>query len=308
MCAVIAVFRACVQRILAEATGHRVQGQRTERYQTCHVYRENPHNGRSFGAGADFRMVTTRTTAGHLTGIAILSATWIGLYYWFPMHDGRPKSTDPIAPLAATYGPHRNSEHFEEWIVRDHFRDQRGGIFVDVGAHHYRSASNTYFLERELGWSGIAVEPQTQFEADYALHRPGTKFRPFFVSDVSDARATLYMDSKNPLIASGEKSFTERVGSGSITTTEVPTITLTDLLDREGVTRVDFLTMDIELWEPKALAGFAIARFRPALVCIEDHEPVRQQILDYFQKSGYVFVGKYMRMDEHNLWFEPAAR
>jgi hypothetical protein len=32
---------------------------------------------------------------------------------------------------------------------------------------------------------------------------------------------------------------------------------------------------------------------------------VRQQILDYFARSGYVIVGKYLPADEHNLYFKP---
>ena len=66
--------------------------------------------------------------------------------------------------------------------------------------------------------------------------------------------------------------------------------------------------MDIELAEPKALAGLDIERFRPALVCIEDHAEVRQQILDYFARHGYVGVGKYLRVDPVNCrLLRPAA-
>ena len=63
--------------------------------------------------------------------------------------------------------------------------------------------------------------------------------------------------------------------------------------------------MDIELWEPKALAGFDIDRFRPSLVCVEAHPEVRQQILDYFAAHGYAIVGKYLRADTQNLYFTP---
>ena len=65
--------------------------------------------------------------------------------------------------------------------------------------------------------------------------------------------------------------------------------------------------MDIELWEPKALAGFSIQRFRPALACVEAHPEVRQQIIDYFVAHGYTLVGKYLRADTHNLYFMPRA-
>jgi hypothetical protein len=76
-------------------------------------------------------------------------------------------------------------------------------------------------------------------------------------------------------------------------------------LTQEGITKIDFLSMDIELAEPKALAGFEISRFRPELVCIEAHEEVRQALLDYFARNGYVAVGKYLRADTQNLYFTP---
>jgi FkbM family methyltransferase len=50
-------------------------------------------------------------------------------------------------------------------------------------------------------------------------------------------------------------------------TTKVQTITLDRLLTAEKVERLDFLTMDIETYEPQALAGFDIERYRPSLVC-----------------------------------------
>ena len=206
--------------------------------------------------------------------------------------------------LRATYGPDRSSEHGEEWIIRDFFQDRRDGFFLDVGANHYRDFSNTYFLEQNLGWKGIAVEPLTEFAADYATHRPNTRFRAFFVSDVSNEQAKLYVQKGQSLVSSADKSFNERWGD-DVTAIDVPTITLNDLLDHEGVERVDFLTMDIELWEPKALAGFDITRFQPALVCIEGHPEVRQQILDYFFDHGYVLDGRYLRADIWNLYFRP---
>jgi FkbM family methyltransferase len=206
--------------------------------------------------------------------------------------------------LERAYGPARYSQFAEEWIIRDFFQDRRGGFFVDVGANHYRDSSTTFYLEEKLGWSGIAIEPLEQFEADYKAHRPATRFRPFFVSDVSDERAKMYVLDAHTVVSSSEKAFTERTGKNP-REIDVPTITLDDLLGREKVEKVDFLSMDIELSEPKALAGFDIGRFRPDLVCVEAHDEVRQQILDYFARHGYVIVGKYLPADEHNLYFKP---
>ena len=80
--------------------------------------------------------------------------------------------------LENRFGRAHNSEHGEEWIIRDFFSDQRDGVFVDVGANHHQRFSNTYFLETTLGWSGVAIEPQIKFAGGWASGRPRTKFIP----------------------------------------------------------------------------------------------------------------------------------
>ncbi len=213
-------------------------------------------------------------------------------------------SASEMAYFRERYGPGHYTEREEEWMIRDFFKDRRDGTFVDVGAHHFKSSSKTYYLESTLGWSGIAIEPQREFAAEYATYRPRTKFRPFFVSDVSNDKARLYLLDGMRGVASSNEAFVKQFGNPN-EVREVPTITLTDLLDAEGVHTFDFLSMDIELHEPKALQGFDIKRFKPALVCIEALPPVRQQILDYFAQNGYVIVGKYVWVDLENFYFAP---
>jgi FkbM family methyltransferase len=208
--------------------------------------------------------------------------------------------------LAKTYGPSHYSEHVEEWILKDFFKDRRDGVFVEVGANHHQRSSNTYYLEHALGWSGVAIEPQVKFAAGYREHRPRTTFVPLFISDVSNQRAVLYVADKSDLVASGVREFTELWGE--TTPTPAMTSTLDDVLDRLKIERIDFMSMDIELGEPKALAGFSIGRFAPALVAVEAHLPVRQQILDYFARHGYALVGRYWRADANNFWFAPIGQ
>lgn len=243
-----------------------------------------------------------------LLGLATAAAGWGG-YTWGWLEgraDLRPYLSDAaeeLGALQAKYPGSFNSERGEEWILRDFFQEQRNGVFVDVGANHYRDFSNTYYLETALGWSGIAIEPQRAFAPEYAQFRPKTTFVPLFVSDVSDESAVLYVP-ENHLVASADRAFAEQRG-GAAVAVQAQTTTLDDVLARLGIEQIDFLTMDIELSEPAALKGFSITRFRPALVCIEAHLAVRQEILDYFTRNGYVVLGQYLRADGRNLWFAP---
>ena len=217
----------------------------------------------------------------------------------------RPVLTDEAASFRQQLGSPWYSSHDEELFVRDYFQARRDGVFVDVGASHYRTRSNTYYLEEQLSWSGLAIDPLGEFADGYRQHRPRTKFLPFFVSDQSDERAELHV-GVNSLFSSSNEIFTDRFTAIDRTIT-TPTMTLTDILTAERIGRIDFLSVDVELHEPEVLAGFDIDQFPPALVCIEAHPPVRQQILDFFHAHDYVVVAKYLRADPQNLWFQPAA-
>ena len=221
--------------------------------------------------------------------------------YWFePSHEA--------TPLAQRYGPERFSRDLEEWIIRDAFQDKRDGVFLDVGANHYRDESNTYYLESRLGWSGLAVDALAEFAPDYAIHRPRTRFVAMFASDVTGERVKFFVpnNQESKLLASSTSAGISREGF-TVGQTEVPTSTLDDLLEQANINHVNFVSMDVELAEPKALKGFNVERYRPDLVCIEAHQETRQAILDYFRRHGYVLVGKYLRIDVKNLYFRPAS-
>src|SRR5215210_2118878 len=190
-----------------------------------------------------------------------------------------PRADPLLAQLEARFGSGKHSQLHEEWLVRDFFNDRRNGTFLDVGANDYKKYSNTYFLETALGWSGVAIEPIAELAADYKRYRPKTTFVAMFASNVADSTTQLFVDARSHEVSSATPKFGERYGAKG-SPRSVPTTTLNDVLDRLGVSKVDFLSMDIELAEPQALAGFDIDRFRPELVCIEGHDEVRQQILD----------------------------
>ena len=87
----------------------------------------------------------------------------------------------------------------------------------------------------------------------------------------------------------------------------VSTITLAALLDQNGVTEFDFMSMDIERGAPKALAAFDIARFQPQLICIEAGagDDYRAGLLAYFEEHSYQRIEKYLKHDPFNWYFTP---
>jgi FkbM family methyltransferase len=213
--------------------------------------------------------------------------------------------------------PHRNivaterpvySHGNEEVVIRDFFQDRRHGFFVDVGCGHPIDDSNTYYLEDRLGWSGIAVDALPEMEPKWRRNRPASRFFNYIVTDHADTIESFYrVEERARDISSIYKPDLDpsrnRVRSEEI---RVPTITLTKLLERSGVSSIDLLSMDIEGAEPLALAGFDIERFKPALACVEAKPMTRARILRYFGDHHYHRI--YEKYDPVNYYFTALPR
>jgi FkbM family methyltransferase len=208
-----------------------------------------------------------------------------------------------------TNGQKLYSQFNEELVIRHFFDDERGGTFVDIGAWHWRDGSTTLYLEKHLGWTGLAVDAQGVVRQGYLDNRPGTKFFEYAVTSTSGQKIKFFLGGQ---LSSTSQTYTEFYdepqGDQRAPAIEVETITMNDLLSREGLQRIDFLSMDIEDSEPDALAGFDIEKYRPRLVCIEAHEAVQDAIAKYFAAHGYERIDAYFEHDTLNWYYRPKRR
>jgi FkbM family methyltransferase len=205
-------------------------------------------------------------------------------------------------------GTKRYSQDDEELVIRDFFRDRRSGFFVDVGAGHYQRFSTTFYLEEQLGWSGIAIDAQSEWGDGYREHRKRTTFVNALITDKARGPQKFYRADDFPEVSAVSKQLAEAqareyADSGAVSERTVVTSTLDAVLERRGVKAIDFLSMDIEQHEPAALAGFDIDRFHPELVCIEAHPAVRDALWQYFRRHGYLRQDQYLAWDSSNWYF-----
>jgi FkbM family methyltransferase len=220
----------------------------------------------------------------------------------------RPKAAPPrglpdkveLSALRSVYGEALYSQDDEETLIRAFFQDRRGGFFLDVGAGDPIRHSTTYYLEKHLGWTGIAVDAIAEYSDAYAKERPGTRFFTYFAGDKSDTAHEFYV--------SEDRNFSSATGAdprgGVYHKRKVATIALDDLLGREKVGRLDFLSMDIEGSEPLALAGLDVARTRPELICVEISSPeIGRAIAEYFALRGCREVSAYRAVDGINRYY-----
>ena len=118
------------------------------------------------------------------------------------------------------------------------------GVYVDVGPNQPRHISNTWFLDRCLGWSGLCIE------ADPVLAeglRASERTCKVVNKCASDRAATLSYVTRE---AQGHVAREGEAGSA-----QVPCAPLSEVMLAEGFARADFLSIDIEGNEVTALSN-----------------------------------------------------
>jgi len=215
-----------------------------------------------------------------------------------------PPTAAPRRDIVTTEEPlysHAN----EEIVIRDFFQDRRHGFFLDVGCGLPVQDSNTFYLEERLGWTGFGVDALPEFTRKWRRRRPNSRFFNFLVTDHADSVEVFFRAELRVRDISSMEKPDKGPGGDTVESEEiqVPTTTLTKLLDDNGVSKVDLLSIDIEGAEPLALAGFDIDRFRPELACIEAKPRNREAIVKYFADHGYRRIERYQRYDRTNYYF-----
>lgn len=160
--------------------------------------------------------------------------------------------------------------------VRAHLEVDQG-VFLEIGANDGFSQSNTYYLERWQGWRGILIEPVPR------LYRIARKFRPrsktFNLACVGpDGPDSIEIVDIGLMSVThgqqGDVDEIERLGRGRPARTyQVPTSTLSAVIDAAGFPGIDLMSVDVEGAELDVLAGLDLARHTPGVLVVETKYP-----------------------------------
>jgi len=201
----------------------------------------------------------------------------------------------------------RYSQFDEELLIRHFFQDEREGVFLDVGCAYPIKLNTTYYLEKHLGWKGVAIDAFHYYRDLWKAERPETPLLTNAVGDKDGGWVTFHVAGE-PSVSSLDKEQAEKWGGPAAQPIRVRAITLTKALEEQGIEKIDFLSLDIEGAEPAALRGFDIDRFAPRLICVEAHaggEGNEREILGYFEAHGYERIEEYLPHDAVNWYFRP---
>jgi hypothetical protein len=175
------------------------------------------------------------------------------------------------------------------WVAFE-LKDRRNGFFVEFGGADGVRFSNTWYLERELGWRGIIAEPARVWRP--AIHNNrGCYVDTRCVWTETGARLTF----NEPPIAAHATIDAYSDADGLAETRrdgkryEVETVSLNDLLAHwDAPRRIDYMSVDTEGSELDILKSFDFDRYEVRLFTIEhNHSAKREPLFEFMSSKGY---------------------
>lgn len=193
----------------------------------------------------------------------------------------------------------------QDIFVHELLGGKRNGVFVDIGANDGLSISNTANLEKEQGWTGVAVEPIPSVFKKLESNRSckvinacitPKRGRQNFLELVggADMLSTLEVNNKG-LTARRLRKNAKRQGA-RIVEYEVECLTFSSVMEHCGIREIDFLSVDTEGGELEILQSIDFAK-NPVKVISVENNFYTFEIREFLEKRGFLYLGTF-KVDE----------
>ncbi|NGX45022.1 MAG: hypothetical protein K940chlam2_00162 [Chlamydiae bacterium] len=183
----------------------------------------------------------------------------------------------------------------DRYVYKKFFNHHRNGVFVDIGAHDGVFINNTNFFEKTLGWTGICVEPNPTVFPQLKENRSCTCIqgcvsneggkRPYLLlpkninglCGLVDKYDQPHLDKIKELMSTNE---------GSSEKISVNCYLLNDLLDENGITHINFLSVDTEGGELDILKSLDFSKYQIDVITVEVN-PSDERFPPFLEEKGF---------------------
>lgn len=205
-----------------------------------------------------------------------------------------------IGYVTGNYGSHASfSLEGEDMVLRALLQARDRGFYVDVGAHHPRRFSNTFYFYRN-GWRGLNLDPLPGTADLFRKARPHDRSLEIGVGLARDD-IVYYMFEDAAYNTFDERIKESRVSAGLRLkgTKRIQVFPLAEVLSQHLAVgqKIDFLSVDVEGFDLQVLQSNNWEKYRPDFVVVEIlhvslaqaiHHPVSQML----KSVGYEMCSK----------------
>ena len=177
----------------------------------------------------------------------------------------------------------------DKWVV-EFLRFKKNGYFVELGAYDGIQSSNTYYMEKNLGWEGLCVEANPRVYQSLIKNRKSKNINVALNDYVGEC------------FFLGDKITTHGI--------KVPCNLLSNvLIENNCPNNIDYLSIDIEGYEYIVLKDFDFDRWNIGMMTIEhnlycDGDVRKNKIYDLLTKNGFERVVEDAPcLDKNPLYF-----
>ena len=189
------------------------------------------------------------------------------------------------------------------------YLNYKNGFFIELGANDGLRQSNTYYLEKNLSWRGILIEPEKKnfikckknrstknFYFNVACQKKNNqKKMKFLYSDLMTISLDRSNNIKNPYIHAKKGKLYLR-NNEKIRKFTQNTMTLGEILNICNCNRViDFLSLDVEGMELDVLKGVNFNKYNFRYILTESYDD--KKIKSFLISKNYEYIKKLSKRD-----------
>jgi FkbM family methyltransferase len=162
----------------------------------------------------------------------------------------------------------------------------KNGIYIELGANNGVFQSNTKWLEDDLGWSGILIEPSISgYNSCLNVRRNNKIFNCACVSfDHKEDNVMGDFDGHAMCSVNGDRLNNKK------SLLHVKARTLQSIIEECGYGEIDFLSLDVEGYELEVLKGIDFKKQKIKHILIEIYEKDKDFIFNFLKEQKYSFL------------------
>ena len=219
-------------------------------------------------------------------------------------------------PTVKCIYPH-NAKKFKKYsqagqdgiIYNTFFKNVTDGVYCDIGGNHPININNTYMFEK-LGWQGVVFEPLPHMKPLWEKHR-NAKFFPYAISN--ENKKIPFSIVKNTTGWEDALSYipdtlNHNLGTEDyeISTINIQAVRLSDILESQHITHIDYMSLDVEGHEMQALQGINFDTLHISVLSIENNSNMNNmdphmgdhKIRTFMESKGYIFYMRILGLDD----------